>query len=138
MPKRIQRRRIKGWKMPRGTVSVTRPGKFGNPYRGEYAVPLFRAMARRRWTQLERLMRRAYPTANEMTVVVAVCAARMHEKRIREGLPSLRGKDLACFCKPGEACHADILLELANAPMEVHKAEELRAALAQPTQGDAT
>jgi hypothetical protein len=26
----------------------------------------------------------------------------------------LRGKDLACWCKPGEPCHADVLLELAN------------------------
>lgn len=26
----------------------------------------------------------------------------------------LRGRDLACWCKPGEPCHADILLELAN------------------------
>lgn len=27
----------------------------------------------------------------------------------------LRGKDLACWCKPGEPCHADVLLEIANA-----------------------
>ncbi len=26
----------------------------------------------------------------------------------------LRGKNLACWCKPGEACHADVLLELAR------------------------
>lgn len=26
----------------------------------------------------------------------------------------LRGKNLACWCKPDEACHADVLLELAN------------------------
>lgn len=26
----------------------------------------------------------------------------------------LRGKNLACWCKPGEPCHADVLLELAN------------------------
>src|SRR5690242_7428440 len=31
-PKRIQRKREKGWKMPTNTVSVTRPGKFGNPF----------------------------------------------------------------------------------------------------------
>ncbi len=28
----------------------------------------------------------------------------------------LRGKNLACWCKPGEPCHADVLLELANGP----------------------
>jgi hypothetical protein len=26
----------------------------------------------------------------------------------------LRGKDLVCTCRPGEPCHADVLLELAN------------------------
>jgi hypothetical protein len=30
-------------------------------------------------------------------------------------LDGLRGKDLACWCKEGAPCHADILLELANA-----------------------
>jgi hypothetical protein len=27
----------------------------------------------------------------------------------------LRGKDLACWCPPDQPCHADVLLELANA-----------------------
>jgi len=31
-------------------------------------------------------------------------------------LPELRGQDLVCWCAP-EACHGDILLELANAPL---------------------
>ena len=29
-------------------------------------------------------------------------------------LPELRGKNLACWCKPGSPCHADVLLEIAN------------------------
>lgn len=32
----------------------------------------------------------------------------------RPSLVELRGKDLACWCKPGDPCHADTLLELAN------------------------
>ena len=33
----------------------------------------------------------------------------------RDGwLRPLRGKDLACWCPLGGACHADVLLELAN------------------------
>jgi hypothetical protein len=28
----------------------------------------------------------------------------------------LRGKNLACWCKPDQPCHADVLLELANDP----------------------
>jgi hypothetical protein len=27
----------------------------------------------------------------------------------------LRGKNLACWCNPGDPCHADVLLEIANA-----------------------
>lgn len=33
-PKRIQRKRTRGWKMPPNTVCVTRPGRWGNPYKG--------------------------------------------------------------------------------------------------------
>ena len=32
MPKRIQRRRTKGWRMPPGVVYVGRPTIFGNPF----------------------------------------------------------------------------------------------------------
>jgi hypothetical protein len=30
------------------------------------------------------------------------------------GVEELRGKDLACWCREDQACHADILLEKAN------------------------
>jgi hypothetical protein len=33
-----------------------------------------------------------------------------------EIVKQLSGKNLACWCKPGEPCHADVLLELANWP----------------------
>lgn len=32
-PQRIQLRRVKGWRLPDGTVSVARPTKWGNPFR---------------------------------------------------------------------------------------------------------
>ncbi|MFK0288318.1 DUF4326 domain-containing protein [Streptomyces sp. NPDC090499] len=32
MPKRIQRKRTRGWRKPEGTVSVARPTRFGNPF----------------------------------------------------------------------------------------------------------
>ena len=31
LPVRIQRRRTKGWRLPKGAKCVTRPGKWGNP-----------------------------------------------------------------------------------------------------------
>ncbi|MEV7140730.1 DUF4326 domain-containing protein [Streptomyces tauricus] len=37
-------------------------------------------------------------------------------ERILAGLPLLRGKDLACTCRPDQSCHADELLRRANTP----------------------
>ena len=34
-------------------------------------------------------------------------------------LEPLRGKDLVCWCPLGRLCHADVLLELANAPLGI-------------------
>lgn len=33
---------------------------------------------------------------------------------LTQELTELRGKNLACWCKIGNPCHADVLLELAN------------------------
>lgn len=88
MPKRIQRRRTAGWRMPENTVYVGRPTKWGNPYKinerlnKENAVALFREF-----------------------VEIHIPA---------EELKELKGKNLACWCKEGSPCHADILLEFAN------------------------
>jgi len=38
----------------------------------------------------------------------------LHRPDLLAALPELRGKDLVCWCAP-EACHGDVLLELANA-----------------------
>ena len=85
IPLRIQRKRVKGWRMPPDTIYVGRPSKFGNPFVDpDWAVTLFREYAIR---QLARNPNWLIP---------------------------LRGKNLACWCKPSKACHADVLLELAN------------------------
>jgi len=36
-------------------------------------------------------------------------------ERLLARLPSLHGRDLACWCPLDQPCHADVLLELANA-----------------------
>jgi hypothetical protein len=33
---------------------------------------------------------------------------------VQGGLSDLKGKNLACYCKLDEPCHADVLFELAN------------------------
>ena len=35
---------------------------------------------------------------------------------LEEARAELRGRDLVCWCHPAEVCHADYLLEIANAP----------------------
>ena len=88
-PVRVQLKRAKGWRMPPVTVSVTRPGKWGNPF-----------------------------VVGEFTAETAVEAFRTWIEG--EDLTPLRGKNLACWCKLGAACHADVLLELANQPLTVN------------------
>lgn len=110
-PVRIQRRRTKGWKLPEGVIYVGRPGAFGNPfpvdiYGAERAVDLFR-----RWLtgnmSMEELSRLScYPTGSMVS----------ERRALRDALPRLRGKTLACWCKLDMPCHADVLLEIANAP----------------------
>jgi len=96
-PKRIQRKRTKGWTMPPNTVYVGRPSKWGNPYRtGDYVYE-------------------GGPTfgGRPLSAQEAVAQFRAHTAPLLP-VEELRGKDLACWCKEGEPCHADILLELAN------------------------
>lgn len=104
-PVRIQLRRVRGWSMPPNTVYVARPSKWGNPYvvgrdvrSAEGAVRMFR-----RW--LDGLLDDA----------PGDCADLNARDRILADIEQLRGKNLACYCRPGDACHADILLERANA-----------------------
>lgn len=98
MPSRLQRKRTRGYRAPPGAVYVGRPTVFGNPFRTvlisrEQCVAAFRS-----W--------------------LADDSGRLgHEeqrRRLLERLSELRGKDLMCWCRPGDACHADVLLEIAN------------------------
>jgi hypothetical protein len=119
MPQRIQRERTKGWKMPPNTVYVGRPTWFGNPFTPEqywgagYSGSLATATAAcvqayREWLTGARLTHdwRAPPHFKGW---LEAC----REDRVKS-IPSLRGNNLACWCKSGEPCHADVLLELAN------------------------
>lgn len=99
MPKRIQRRRVKGWKMPPNTVYVGRPTKWGNPYMLSGLRPALDFSrqgcvdAFRKWVE----------ACNSRSTIDA--------DRIRR---ELGGRDLACWCPLDKPCHADVLLEIAN------------------------
>jgi hypothetical protein len=45
MPQRIQRKRAKGWKMPKGVVYVGRGSKWGNPFAISKTIWLLRKRA---------------------------------------------------------------------------------------------
>lgn len=101
MPKRIQRKRTKGWRLPHGATCVTRPGKWGNPFE---TAAKFEA-----W--MERL------TDGHPLPALDSPEAK-HMKRIADDIEKLRGFDLACWCSLDKPCHADVLLEYANAVKE--------------------
>lgn len=94
VPIRIKRERTKGWKMPQNTVYVGRPSCWGNPYVVTPGLTAVEAVKRYR---------------DDVTKRAGTLA------RIRD---NLRGKNLACWCGLDQPCHADVLLELANADID--------------------
>lgn len=51
---------------------------------------------------------------NRAAVIDKYRAWLLGQPELMEALPTLRGKILGCWCAP-KRCHADVLLELANA-----------------------
>jgi hypothetical protein len=103
MPVRIQRKRTKGFDLhaassnPNGVKCVTRGTGWGNHWRIGDPDP-----------------DKGHPMTGPEVL------ARFEEDALKMALVNpawlepLRGKDLACWCKPDAPCHADILLRLAN------------------------
>lgn len=139
MPDRIQRQRTKGWRMPENTVSVVRPGLWGNPFYvsrwrdAATCVALFRESVRGCWDpNVGRHLPDAWCGYAEHNGWLALWRHRMNGFPI-EFISELRGKNLACWCavtdRHGNAvpCHADVLLSLANnIPLEDVIRENLR------------
>jgi len=130
-PIRVQLSRKKGWRMPENTVKVDRSTRWGNPFNfkdssycwtalayGEKGNPAGRQAASvkafREWMKTGggmRLEGAGLYLGDKPLATSPDCEA---------GPPpdptELRGKNLACWCKPDAPCHADVLLELANPP----------------------
>ena len=113
-PKRVQLSRAKGWRMPENTVSVARPGKWGNPFSKANAIESGYADEATWQAFVVRCMREWLAGGSQGRDWWQGPESDKRRAAILEGLPSLRGKNLACWCKLGEPCHADVLLELAN------------------------
>jgi hypothetical protein len=138
MPERIQRSRAKGWQMPDGAIYVGHPTVWGNPFdfrRSEFCwLALSFGCKGDRAGRLAAciLAYRDWLTAPEGHVIAS------YERGISFGVgddmieigprlavgqaptldairKALRGHDLACWCPLNAPCHADVLLEIANA-----------------------
>lgn len=126
MPERIQLSRKKGWRMPPNTVSVTRPGFWGNPFVVSTAYAAGKGVGG---------FYIAVPTVADAVDCFRAMLAQDSEPGQRTyemlmALPNLRGKNLACWCPLCDAhregkpfgvecgdcspCHSDVLGDLAN------------------------
>lgn len=105
-PVRIQLSRKRGWRMPPNTVRVARPGKWGNPFIVTDRV----APGKHFGAGI------GVPTVEDAVGCFREYVKIKSDFR-EEAIRELRGKNLACFCALDQPCHADVLLELANAPI---------------------
>ncbi|MGV9282155.1 DUF4326 domain-containing protein [Streptomyces sp. NPDC003730] len=127
-PRRIQRRRTKGWRAPDGAVYVGRGSRWGNPCT-QIRMP---ALDGSEWEREGRLgkasgLRHAFVHPDK-TITYHLVQDATREQAVamfREWLvlvPSLAeaartelaGRDLMCWCPLDEPCHADVLLAIAN------------------------
>lgn len=129
-PRRIQRSRAKGWRMPPNTVYVGRGSQWGNPWTwrrissgGPWEV--FNLSRDRR-----ECLKRSQDAAREQCVAYFRGAVTPPHRAPSGSLDfdpryiaRLRGKTLACWCRLDQPCHADVLLELANAPLRCEAAD---------------
>lgn len=114
MPERIQRQRTRGWRMPEGAVYVGRPSGWGNPWKAEVVQGVGWACTDTRTGLI--VQARDRHDAHDLAVAhyrtwISADLAGMRDAARAE----LRGKTLCCWCPPDMPCHADVLLELANA-----------------------
>jgi hypothetical protein len=137
VPKRIQLRRSKGWRMPPNTVKVDRTTRWGNPWKignrmydegcaaepGD--IPHWRTC--RTAADCVKAFRNSVnwspPTFENPDVIPTGDGGILemwggYDDNIHNNRSSirrfLRGKNLACWCQIGQPCHADVLLEIAN------------------------
>ena len=121
-PVRLQLSRRKGYSLQvaslqangRTARKVTRPGLFGNPFvvsssiTAQDATTSFRRFLKT-WTDKQLVEGVRVPEGRSPIEGLGLVGLR---NRIRANLWHLRNRNLACFCGPDSACHADVLLEI--------------------------
>lgn len=91
-PSRVQMSRRSGYRLPPRTVSVAAPSRYANPYRPA----------------------RRTPEANREAVEQFRGYLQRNPLLIDQARAELAGLNLACWCRPELACHADVWLDLVN------------------------
>lgn len=108
-PRRIQRKRTRGWQMPKNAIYIGRPSPWANPYKiGSNALNVFVHDGNRILAEIPR-----GDGALDQARRIAVDLFQEHVAP-RLDVIALRGADLACWCPEGAVCHGDPLLVLAN------------------------
>lgn len=111
-PQRIQLSRQKGWRMPPNTVKVDRSTKWGNHW------SVWQAPDGDWMCSSEQGLIPASSKANALALAVLLHAQDETRRTAFLGggarIVELMGKNLACWCRLDQPCHADILLKLAN------------------------
>ena len=99
LPRRIQRKRAKGWKMPPHSKYVGRPTKYGNPF----PLPLV-------------------PVPDDHKIATVIYKGKLRRGQLpftmADARRELRGWNLVCWCPLTRACHVDVLLKVANSEDE--------------------
>lgn len=93
-PIRVQLRRSKGWRMPENTVKVDRSTIWGNNFHVD---------------DFDSVEECAMMFEHDLDKFAC-----FHPEKFATYIKPLIGKNLACWCRPGAPCHADILLDQAR------------------------
>ena len=117
LPQRITFQRVKGFDLQGVSRAlnglpakmVTRPGKWGNPFEIKAIAQRFKLAPQAAQDKAVRL----HGQWLDGTLDPALDPGHK-PPRAADLAADLGGHNLACWCKPGESCHADLLIKLAN------------------------
>lgn len=118
LPIRIQLSRKKGWRLPANTAKVDRTTKWGNPF-----------VVGQDGTQTECV--ELY--AQLLSGLICISGeAKIQDQQatlayVKQHYLTIRGKNLACWCKPEDPCHADVLLLAVNAKSRAKRTSAVRS-----------